>query len=768
MICLRNLSVKNSNLIGHSTGSPQGSSDLSSLVDEHGYYLTITPTNTPETYIWEVCHHDGTITSDTTNRDHHCTSAFQLSDGTDLTITPEQLTSMAEKLRKRSRLTWIGLDDWQHYKEIQQANKDLSTKAIIGGASLVAASIALEQNRKNVALAEFNEQMDVFEKKGFAVDDRGVVAGVIGPDGDSLWPWVDHKGSPVKEKDLSMHFKQLYEKIHNLSDDGVNIYQLSKNASENFDKSHIFSDEFVAFVSEKLNFDPTQSRLSSPPQIPQTDQEFKALQDIVVPKHRFDRALSQPDQYLQAIAEEFLTQHSPRDLIAPQYWDSLLSFHSPNQMYRLISEAPLHVFDQARAFVNHQSISPYLIELLSNHANIEKSPLTTVNATGNIVTTAEMTEYSARLNRQLEALELPPEYLQRAKQYLSNPEAYRTPQLSSTGHIYSEGFESFITKEAEARIKKAAFVEDTKMAEFIKPQDRYQLAVQNMVDNTLTASPEKIERLGLEVTDLQSAGNEFLSGGDKTIKNLINERYWPDFLAYNKSQKLAASLGGEAFNLLTGARAFVEHKGINPRFRYLTDYLSGYMSSNTLAKLMRSGSTKQVNRVSKVVDIKPPTLPGRMAKFTARVPALVPILATIGAGLAAIGAVGLYALRSYDKELETTMLYSIDSYKNSPENSKGRTVIDVLSVGTEAFPLADAAVGKNQPIAITKILDHLGTIITRQPNEQNISEGSLLKCLPSPSNEPQCTPVNYVLPTSSRARVYSIPCDQKLLEGDIC
>ena len=119
----------------HSTGSLQGSSDLSGLIDEHGYYLTITPANTPETYLWEVCHHDGTGTSDTTYSDHHCTSAFQLSDGTDLTITSEQLSSMAAQLSESGHLTWIGLDDWQHYKEIQQANRDLSNKAIIESVS---------------------------------------------------------------------------------------------------------------------------------------------------------------------------------------------------------------------------------------------------------------------------------------------------------------------------------------------------------------------------------------------------------------------------------------------------------------------------------------------------------------------------------------------------------------------------------------------------------------------------------------------------------
>ena len=653
---------------------------------------------------------------------------------------------MAEKLLENSHLTWIWLNRWQQYKEIQQPNKDRFISTTIGAASLVSGSVALEQNRKNVALAEFDtakvaefdEMLSILRKKGFHVD----LGGGLKYCEWCLWAWMDHNGKPAREKDVVMHFQQLYEEIRNLSDDGVNIYQLSKNASENFDRSHIFSDEFVAFVSEKLNFNP------SPPQIPQTDQEFKVFRDIVV--DRFDQALSQPDQYLQEIAEEFLTQRSPHELIAPQYWDSLFSFHSPNQMYRLISEAPLNVIDQARAFVNHKGISPYLIDLLSHQANIEKLPLTTVNATGNIATLAEMTEvikYSSRLNKELQALELPPEYLQRAKQYLSNPEDYHHywNHLSSSAHIYSEGFETFITKEAEAHIKKAAFVEDTKMAEFIPPQDRYQLAVQNMVDNTLTASPEKIERLGLETIDLKLAGNEFLSGGDKTIKSLIDERYWPDFLAYIKSQKLAGSLGGEPFNLLTGARAFVEHKGINPRLRYLMDDLSGYMSSDALAKLMRSVPTKQVNKVSKLVDIKPPTLPikpptlpGRIAKLTA----LAPILAVIGAGLTATAAVAFHALRHADAKLEHILRKS----HGAPEYSKGQALIDELSASTANFPLSTVSTKimgqKSHPIAITEILDHLGSIITEQPNEQNISKGSLLKCLPSPpSNEPQCTPI---------------------------
>ena len=651
-----------------------------------------------------------------------------------------------------------------------------------------------------------DETLSGVSKKGFVDPDP-----YFKVDSHTLWAWVDHNGSPVRsEDDIIMHFKQLANEINNLSDDHVNIQQILKNASqEGFYKSdiHIFSDDFVAFLSEKLISEkikyadqPTQFHLAVGSlddidgigcmdgilsqahfKIPQTDQELQKLGESVSSLIKYESALSEPNQFIQATAEEFLTQHSPRKLINSEFWDSLFIFHSPNQMHKLISEAPLDVVEQAAAFVNHQGISPHLIDFLSNQANIEKSPLATVNAYGNILTPAEVTEYSSSLTRELEALELPPEYLQRAKEYLSNPEAYRTPELSSTKHIYSDAFESFITKKVEAHL-------DTDKAKFMHSQDSYQRAVQNMVDNTLTASPETIER-GVEfIVDIHMAGDEFLSGGDKTIKNLINERYWPDFLAYIKSQKLTGSLlSGKAFNLVTGARTFVNHKGVNPRFRYLVNHfpsklddhisqlaslkhprlrylmghpLSGHMSPDALADLMRSGSTKQVNRVSKSGYTKLPTLvggcwqwewkcnfrmsnpaftklsilPERIAKFAARVPVVVPIIGSLTAtGLGFYAMFNLLNDTEENKTGEGRGSLDVPSSNRDPEHH----LVHVPNVGSfKALPFS-----KSHPTAITKILDHLGSIITEQPNEQNISKGELLKCLPSPSNEPECTPI---------------------------
>ena len=244
---------------------------------------------------------------------------------------------------------------------------------------------------------------------------------------------------------------------------------------------------------------------------------------------------------------------------------------------------------------------------------------------------------------------------------------------------------------------------------------------------------------------------KLLEGSHLTWIKMSQWRRYKEIQQSNKDRFISTTIGGAS--LASGAVALELN-------RYNVD-LAEYN-----AKLMRSGSTKQVNRVSKVVATKLPTLPERIAKFTTRVPALIPVLGLIAVGLAAKAVVDLNAFRHTDLRLEDII---IRGTKRGTKYSDAQTLIDDLSANTVDFPFStvptvdrfqqtrivlrvvlgiaflhpphQVMLQKSHPIAITEILDHLGSIITEQPNEQNISKGSLLKCLPSPSNEPQCTPI---------------------------